>query len=506
MKRIFLSLFAVAALSVSAQQINPITQATLNAYAELLSENPKDYETYYDRAAQYYQLGMYDDALDDITKAIRFSPSKDKDVKSKDYTLLTNILVEKGEYGKALESVDAALSFTPNNYALLYQKGNICLHLDALKGARNAFNAMQRMQPRSQEALIGLARVDIMEKKYEDAHEKIKAADELNSSSAITYSRIGDLFREMGDNNEAARRYLTAFALADTNDIRPMSSLLDLARTDYAAVQNALDFGISRTPKTLPLYFLKGNIAFETGHYLDAVDAFTSLLAKEDGQQAPVYDRMAQTLLALNRTAEAIPFSDKAVSMEPDSYNKLTRARAAHANGDNAKALSLAKEVEAENKLAIDALVLAAEANMDMNNFREAVNNLNEAVMLDGSQLYPLMMRAWIYKNKLNDSAKAQADYKRAAASNNSDIKSLAMKAMAQTAIDRQLDSSMTLADAAKHAVSPEDFYWMAVGYSQSGNPERAKEMLAKARQLGYQNIYNLDKNNTANLNIAPIR
>lgn len=80
------------------------------------------------------------------------------------------------------------------------------------------------------------------------------------------------------------------------------------------------------------------------------------------------------------------------------------------------------------------------------------------------------------------------------------------MKAMAQTAIDRQLDSSMTLADAAKHAVSPEDFYWMAVGYSQSGNPERAKEMLAKARQLGYQNIYNLDKNNTANLNIAPIR
>ena len=50
-------IFAISALAVAsvaaAQQINPITKAVLDGYDLTLKENPKDYETLYQRAAQY---------------------------------------------------------------------------------------------------------------------------------------------------------------------------------------------------------------------------------------------------------------------------------------------------------------------------------------------------------------------------------------------------------------------------------------------------------------------
>ena len=81
------------AASASAQQINPITRAMLNGYTEILKSNPKDYQTLYERAAQYYQISQYDNALNDLTKAIEYTPAKDKDMRLSEFSLLADAAV-----------------------------------------------------------------------------------------------------------------------------------------------------------------------------------------------------------------------------------------------------------------------------------------------------------------------------------------------------------------------------------------------------------------------------
>ena len=79
--RPFCMLAVGASLFCSAQQINPITRAMLNGYNEILQQNPKDYNTLYERAAQYYRISQYDNALNDLTKAIEYTPAKEKDLR-----------------------------------------------------------------------------------------------------------------------------------------------------------------------------------------------------------------------------------------------------------------------------------------------------------------------------------------------------------------------------------------------------------------------------------------
>jgi tetratricopeptide (TPR) repeat protein len=507
MKRYLISLaLLTGSLFAVGQQINPITQATLDAYKSMLEENPNDYVVYYQRAAQYYQLSMYDYALDDVQRGIRLTPVKEKDTLLREYTLLANIQTEKQNYTAALEAVNSALELSPNDYALLYLKGNTCIHLNLLSEARSAFLAMQRIRSRSQEALTGLAKVDILEGKTSDAKQKMSQLEELNSASATTYCRLGDLYRDLGEPENAAMQYLTGFAISEDNETRAMSSLFDLAEENYNAVVVALNTAISKTTNTLPLYFLKGNVAFENGHYLDAESAFGVLLNTEDGKQATVYNRMASTKYALNKMQDALQYINQAISLEPLPYNYITKAQIELALGDNIIALAMGKKAYDNAKDPVLALSEMALANIALKNYSDALANLNEAIMEDGSNTELIMVRAYLYGSLMNDEKSSRNDYQRAASLTADSVEALANKAIAQAFSGKQLDSSSTLNTAEQKAVSADDYYWLAVAYSQIGSLDKGREMLNKSKSLGYENRYNLEVNNIANLNISPIR
>ena len=134
---------AAALFTASAQQINPITRAMLEGYTELLRENPKDYQTLYERAAQYYRLSQYDRALDDLAKGLEYAPVKDAAYRVQAFSLMADAAMEMKNYDLALRSVDSALALEPDNYANIYKKGNICLLLDRPEEAYKAFASTQ---------------------------------------------------------------------------------------------------------------------------------------------------------------------------------------------------------------------------------------------------------------------------------------------------------------------------------------------------------------------------
>lgn len=496
----------VSSLAASAQQIDRMTSAVLKSYDEILREDPKDYLTLYDRASTYYRLGMYDRAYDDITRALQCTPERDREYTMRELSMLADVDVALKEYDKALSAVNKALELDPGSYADVYRKGNILLYMNQPQEAYRVFASMQSLKSRSQESYMGMARANIMLGKEEDARNLIKEVENADPSNPVTFSRIGDLYAEMGQTENAATNYIMAMSLS-TNSSRAIDSLVKLAEKDYKGVADAFDYSISKTTNKAPLLFVKADLAYNVGNYSDADACLQQLLKLPEGKVASVYGLMAENALAMNRPDVAVEYADMASAAEPaDGYYSVLRSNVLNAAGNSAEALIEAQRAMAAKTGEIPALLAAARASMSLGSGKEALKYLNEAVVSDPGNPESLLLRAYVYENLLGDSRQAVADYQRAGSADAKTFPALAWKALAKSKAGKKLDADGMVADALKADNKPSDLYYAAVYYSQTGNLEKGAELLNRAIAEGYQNVYNLKVNNIANLNIAPIR
>lgn len=506
-KYIIATLCLIATLSTNAQTINPLTKAVLNGYKEILQQNPKDYETLYQRATEYYKLSMYDEALIDISKAIEFTPAKDKTLRVDEYAMLSDIYVETKDYDKALMAINNALALSEQNYALLYKKGNIALHLKDGEEAYKAFSAMQRMKSRSQEAFFGMARANILMGKTEDARKLIKEAENADPNGYITFCRIGDLYHEIGEDENAATSYLSAFSLADKDLSRPIQRLLNLANKNYPAVESALQYAISKSENPDALNFLQANIAYNSGNYAQAYNAFTNLLKSKEGQISSVYATMALTCLALNKMNEALTNVDMAVLKGQTLQSYIAKAKVNNAAGNYPAALMASTKAIAIDRNSVEAQVEYALANIALDDKKDALQALNECAITDPTAIYALMLRAYVNYELNGDTKEGIYQYQRISELGEENFPDIAYEALAKCISGKRLDADeMIKSKLQKTDLTKDDYYYAAVYYAQTGNLQAAKDMTDRAIALGYQNLYNLYVNKTANLNISPIR
>lgn len=496
-------LFAGAMLTVSAQQISPLAKAMLDGYSELISQNPKDYQTLYERAAQYYSLSIYDQALIDISKAIQYTPAKETALLGQEYSLLADIKMQEGEYAKALEAINKALEYTPDAYADIYKKGNICLYLKQPEEAYRAFYQLQRFKARSQEAYFGMAKARIMQGNLNEAKALMAEAEKADPSNWLTYCRLGDLSRDMNDNTGAAARYISAFALAD-NSSRPLESLLALGQEDYAAVAAAFDNALSQTQNQLPLYFLKANIANRAGAYADAEEAFGQVLSNPDGQQAGVFAAYAEALLALDKVNEAIEAAEKAVDAAPTINNYVLLSRCLLASGDSQKAALTALKAYAADEHSTAAMEALIEAQSVSGNNNEALTILNELIVSNPENVWAVAKRADV-KDQLGDLQGAKADYQRGANLVPANAEDTVWVAYCKNKSGKSMDAE-GLIEPLTESADKNTAYLLAAYYATTGNLEKGRNWLQKAIGQGYSNLYNLNHNTLSLLNVAPLR
>ena len=496
---------AAALFTASAQQINPITRAMLEGYTELLRENPKDYQTLYERAAQYYRLSQYDRALDDLAKGLEYAPVKDAAYRVQAFSLMADAAMEMKNYDLALRSVDSALALEPDNYANIYKKGNICLLLDRPEEAYKAFASLQRLKSRSQEAYFGMAQASIMKGDNAEARDLPKEAESADPTNYITFCRVGDLYREMKEPQNAASNYLIGFTMAE-NPMRPLESLVDLGRSDYNAVAEALDFSINKSTSKIPLLYLKGSIANACGHYADARDAMTRLLAYPDGREAGAYQQLALADLALNMLPDALEAADKAIAISPSSELYDLKARVLVAKGDYAQALvETSKAITADHDN-VDAQLTRAKAQLLMKEGKDALSTLNEILVSVPDNMEALLFRAYDQDVLLANGKAAIGDFNRIITEEPADPRSVAIQAIARAKAGKKIDADAQIEKLVKENPSADAFFYAAVFYAQTSNLEKGVEMVKRAAYEGFADKYLLETDMTPWLNIAPLR
>ena len=77
---LFLLLLGFSNISSQQRKSNPMTKAVIDVYNKLLQDDPKDYETYFHRANEFYKQNLYMRALSDIDNAIKYTPETETDM------------------------------------------------------------------------------------------------------------------------------------------------------------------------------------------------------------------------------------------------------------------------------------------------------------------------------------------------------------------------------------------------------------------------------------------
>lgn len=495
----------MVSIGAEGQKIHPLTQAMLDGYDELLRQNPKDWFTLYERASQYYRLNFYDKALTDILRCIELTPSKEKGQRASEHSLAADIYTQMGEYSNALSQINAALEDSPGAYTLIYQKGNICLYLGQIDEARKCFNSMLRLKSRSQEAVFGLAKCAIIEGDASEARSYMEQAEKADPSNFITYCRIGDLYSDMGEIQNAAAAYLSAFSL-NSKDDRSLTSLLALGKKDYAATIEALDYALGKTSNIIPLLFLKGNIAKEANKPNDAYDAYSKLLSTSEGNTPEVLVTMAEICRDRNSITEALGYADRALQLSSNLSNKLLKASLEYDLGNYELASKMCDEILEDDSENFETLLLASECALALNNYPKAAEFLNLAIGINPLDIRALLLRGYIADNFDITTLPGKSDFVRASYLEVSDDTGMTLKAIAQMLAGKNLDALETMKPIFEKQNDAEANYLSALFYSSIRNIEKGKSFLQQARKLGFENIYLLDTYNVPVLSISPLR
>ena len=147
-----------------------------------------------------------------------------------------------------------------------------------------------------------------------------------------------------------------------------------------------------------------------------------------------------------------------------------------------------------------------AKAQIAANDGQGALDTLNELIMISPDNQEALLLRAYTNQDLLKNGKAAVGDFNRVILEDAEAFPAIAYKAIAQAKTGKKLDADSTVEEGLKSNTGKDDLYWGAVYYAQTGNLEKANDLLQKAIFAGYQNQYTVKGDNTPWLNVAPIR
>ncbi len=396
---------------------NPMTRAVLNVYAQQLSEDPKDYETYLNRATVYYSNNEYLRALSDADNAIKYIPEKDAETRIRALTLRANIYLQTERPAEALRDLDATVALDPNSYVNVYLRANTRYTLGQYAGAREDYNRLLRLNPRSTEAMIGLARIAVKENNLGTATQYLDDAVASDPNNADIYVRRANVRRSMGNGSGAVEDIMLALS-TDASNARATKLLVDMANTDYVVVIEGITRAIEQAPRVAMFVYLRAYIQQAHFHYKAALTDYNTIITQNLNDYRGIYAGTARCRYALGQYDSALADIDQALAAAPDNAdNHILRAQILRALGRRVDAYSAAARALALRPNNTQALIELGLTAYSQEQYSQAADLFGEATMTaegaDAARAY--MLRASVLEEHLNQPVAAAGFYRHVA-------------------------------------------------------------------------------------------
>lgn len=514
MRRILLSVAASAAMLLPSLELNAapqkdIVKEVLNVYNDELRVDPKNYNVLFRRAHLFYGQNQYNQALADIDKAIALIPRNDSDLLCQAYALRANIYLMTDENESALKDLVEACLLDPSSYPLLYQKANTEYLVGKYAEAKDDYRKLGRVHQRSLESLIGLARVAVKENNLGLANEYVDEAVNLYPSESEAYIRRASVRRLLGNMTGAVDDLILALAV-DKNNTHAISEIVNISHVDYNAVISALSSAISQAPEVGVYLYIRASIQQAHYHFLAAISDYQSLIDRNIYNYHGIYASLAECFYGLARFDKALDNINRAIGMTADNASYyVVRSRIRLALGDDINAMESAMMAYEKNPQLNSALIEKGMCAIAQRQYGQASDYIGEASLNAPEDARLYIIRGWIIETGLNRSADAMNFYQRGAEATDYPMSISSLKGFALLGLGDKEAAARWVDDAL--ATSPVDVdgrqhFLAACLYAQLGNFDRALVSAETALQRGYASLYDWLFDQTANINIEPLR
>lgn len=488
---------------------NPVTKAVIAVYDRQLASNPNDYMTWFKRANEYYRHNEYVRALDDVNMALTHAPAGDTDLRFQAYMLRAGIYNQTGKPDMALTDLNSAISLDPESYAAIYQRANTEFMLGNYGAARTDYTRLQRFNPRSPEALLGLARCAVKDNNLSAANDYLREAVEVYPNNPEIYVRRATVRRLMGDHNGAVDDLIQAISL-NSKDPKAIEMLVEYGNTNYPATIAGLSNAINLAPENGLYRYLRASIAQAHFNYLSAMADFNYIIDNSLYNYHGLQASVARCLYGLGRYDEALDRVDRALAATTnvaDYY--VLRSQILRAMGRHDEAISAAARGLAVDSDYVPALVEMAVNYIDKKEYCQAAGLLGEASMVDANDPSIYLLRAWLHENFLNQPVAARGFNEQALAVEgygDTNVKSL--RGFALLNLDRPEEGDAWMSAVLSSQPDNDGLinYYGACYYALRGNEAKALECVEASLKAGYSDNHNWMKNNDGQVNAAALR
>lgn len=488
---------------------NPVTKAVIGVYDTMLRDNPNDYMTWFRRANEYYQHDEYIKSLRDINEALQRTPVSDNDLRFQEFMLRASIYNQTGKKIEALADLNSAISIDPEAYAAVYQRANTLYELQRYSDAKNDYNRLIRLNARSAEAPLGLARIAIVENNLGMAADYLEQAVNLDPNNADTFVRRASVRKQMGDNNGAVDDLILAMSI-DSKNNKAIEALVDYGNTNYTATINGLTTAIRQAPQVGMFWYLRAVISQAHYHYGSAIEDYRHIIDNGLYKYQGLYASIAECEFALGDFEKALSDIDYALGMSTnDASYFILKAKILRALGRNDEAVDAGARALSVDRNNADGLLEMALCYISKKNYKEASELLGEAIMTNAEQPYYYMTRAWLLLEYMNQPEAAKGYYEQVAEMDHFYIDNVrSLKGFAQLFLDETTRAEGWMNNILTTVTDNDGLinYYAACFYTAAGDSDRALMCVEAALKAGYANYYDWMYNSDSRINVAPLR
>lgn len=489
--------------------LNPMTAAVMQVYNQAIQANPGDYEALFKRANEYYLHNEYMRALDDATNALKYCPPSDKDMRTQILMLQAGIYDITGQHDKAMLALTQAEQYSPGSYLITYQKANTEYEMGHYAEARADYQRVLQMHPRSPEAVIGLARIEVQNKNYGRADELLDQAVALDPTNADMLVRRATVHRLMGNDTRAVDDLLIALS-TDGSNSRAIKEIVDMANVNYGAVMSALAAAIKDAPNVGMFYYLRAVIAQAHYQYGAAISDFDYIIDNRLYQYHGLYASLATCYLGIGDYLRALQAVDQAIGMVKDyAPHYVLRSRILLAMGDAQEALAAADHALMLDIRDTEATVQKGLCLMATKDYDGALQQFGIATIDEPSNPYYYMLRAWVLNDDLRQPEAARGFYDQViemSAQKPDDVKTYRGFALLFTGRTDEATAWMQhILDTCRDDDGIINYYGACL-YAQAGDTDKAMECVRRSLDLGMADYYMWTVQDQGRISVEPLR
>lgn len=266
---------------------------------------------------------------------------------SADLALISSHLARR-DFDKALKAIDALEKKQPDKPQTFTLRARTLLAKRDTAGARKNFERAVGLDAGFFPAVSGLAALDLLDKKPEEARKRFEAMLVQHPKDPQALLALADLRGRSGASKEEVAELINRAVTANPTEKQPRLLLVEhhLRQQDYKQALAAAQNGVTAIPDSPELLDALGRVQQASGDNNQALATFGKLVAMQPESVQPLM-RLANANMAAGNKDAAMAGLRKALTFQPDLLDAQRGLIMLAVNGKNfTEALSLARTVQ----------------------------------------------------------------------------------------------------------------------------------------------------------------